>query len=241
MLVMACVEISPFDSDAFGHPFYRVHSFDPDGLRAELGQLPLETRVAVDAKVPASDVPNYQLLMALGFRPVAMMIHLTHRLEAAPEPLPAARIVPRLDLPEEVIWRHARNFRYDRFNLDPMLAKEGVARLFFRWITNSLTLGRQQVVHIGHDFCTFSLRPDGSAAIDLVSVLEHGKGTGKALVEATVAEARRLDASFLQVTTECQNAPAWNLYQRSGFKVAGFTAAMHLVRDPAHLKGNSPL
>ena len=172
---MACVELSPFDSDAFGHPFYRVQSFDPDGLRAEVAQLPAGAKIAVDAKVPASDIQNCHLLMSLGFRTVAMMIRLTHSLSGSLEAPARAGIVPRLDLPEAAIWRHARNFRYDRFSLDPLLDAQGVARLFFRWIANSLTQGRQRVVHIGSDFCTFALRPDGSAVIDLVSVLEHGK------------------------------------------------------------------
>src|ERR1035437_4107245 len=202
----------------------------------------------VDAKVPASDIQNCHLLMSLGFRTVAMMIRLTHSLGGSLEAPARAGIVPRLDLPEAAIWRHARNFRYDRFSLDPLLDAQGVARLFFRWIANSLTQGRQRVVHIGSDFCTFALRPDGSAVIDLVSVLEHGKGIGKALVAATIDEARRLGASALHVTTECQNLPAWKLYLRSGFQPADFTCAMHLVRgcdfpsqgNPRSLKYSSP-
>jgi GNAT superfamily N-acetyltransferase len=227
---MACVELSQFDSDAFGHPFYRVRCFNPDGLREEIAQLPSGPKIAVDAKVPASDVPNCHLLMSLGFRTVATMIRLTHSL-SAPVAAPAgAVIVPCLDLPEAVIWQHARNFRCDRFSLDPLLDAQGGARLFFRWVANSLTQGRKQVVHIGSNFCTFAMQPDGSAVIDLVSVLEKGAGIGKALVAATINEAHRLGANALHVTTECPNHPAWNLYQRSGFQASAFTCAMHLVR-----------
>jgi GNAT superfamily N-acetyltransferase len=204
---------------------------DPDCLREELANLPAAPKLAVDAKVPASDIQSSQLLMNLGFRTVATMFHLTHTLLIPAEPSLAASIVPRLDLPDETIWRHARNFRYDRFNADPLLDHEASARLFFQWVTNSLTQGRQQVIHIGPNFCTFSLREDGDAVIDLVSVLEHRKGIGKALIGAATNEARRLGARRLHVTTECQNAPAWKLYLGSGFQPSGYTCAMHLVRN----------
>jgi GNAT superfamily N-acetyltransferase len=227
---MECVELSPFDTEVFGHPFYRIHRFDPDGLRADIASLPPAPKVVVDAKVPASDTQTAQLLMSLGFRTVAMLFHLTHSLEKpAAAPL-AAEIVSRLELPEEAIRLHGRNFRFDRFNLDPLLSHEGAARLFSRWVNNSLTQGRKQVIHIGYDICTYSVREDGSVIIDIVSVLRHRMGIGKSLIGALVNECRRLGAPALHVTTECQNIPAWTLYRNSGFQPAGFTSAMHLVR-----------
>jgi GNAT superfamily N-acetyltransferase len=227
---MECVELSSFDTEVFGHPFYRVHRFDPDGIRAGIAALPTAPKLAVDAKVPASDIRTAQLLMSLGFRTVAMMFHLTHTLETpAPVPL-AAEIVPRLELPADVIRLHGQNFCFDRFNLDPLLDHEGAVRLFSRWVGNSLTQGRQQVIHIGSDICTFAMRDDGSVAIDIVSVLRHRMGIGKSLIGGLINESRRLGAQALHVTTECQNVPAWTLYRNAGFQPAGFTAAMHLVR-----------
>jgi GNAT superfamily N-acetyltransferase len=227
---MECVELSAFDTEVFGHPFYRVRRLDPDEIRAGISALPAAPKLAVDAKVPASDIQTAQLLMSLGFRTVAMLFHLTHPLDRPASVPLATDIVPRLELPDDVIRLHGQNFCFDRFNLDPFLDHEGAVRLFSRWVNNSLTQGRQQVIHIGSDICTFAMRDDGSVLIDIVSVLRHRMGIGKSLIGGLINESRRLGARSLHVTTECQNVPAWNLYKTVGFQPAGFTAAMHLVR-----------
>ena len=228
---MACLEFSQFDADAFGLPFYRVKTLDREQLALEIAGLPAAGGFAADAKAPAEDVGTARLLMGLGFRKVSMQIRLTHDLKIMP-PDGGAGISSRLDLPEDALWRHARNFRYDRFNQDPLLPREGTARLFFQWTRNSLTQGRKEIVHRGSDFCTFSMNPDGHAAIDLISVLDHGKGIGKALVASTLHAASRRGATKLHVVTECENYPAWNLYLKTGFRPTAFIAAFHLVRLP---------
>jgi hypothetical protein len=67
-----------------------------------------------------------------------------------------------LAVPDDVLWRHAGNFRSDRFSQDPLLPEEGVRTLYRRWIGDSLS-GRKRVAHDGKDFCTYAERRDGWA------------------------------------------------------------------------------
>jgi GNAT superfamily N-acetyltransferase len=141
-------------------------------------------------------------------------------------------ICSRLDLSEELLWRHARNFRYDRFSLDPLLPREGVTRLFYQWVRNSLTSGSKEIACCGPNFCTFRRQDEGYVAIDLVSVLDQGKGIGKALLARVLRAAVEKGAVGVHVTTECENYAAWNLYLKLGFLPTAFTSAFHLVRLP---------
>ncbi len=228
---MACLEFSQFDADAFGIPFFRVKNLAPDQLAVEIARLPESGGFAVDAKAPAENLDAARLLTGLGFRKIAMQIRLTHDLRNLP-PDGRAAVSSRLDLPEDVLWRHGRNFRYDRFNQDPLLPHDGPARLFHQWTKNSLTRGLKEVVHCGVDFCTFTVDKNGRAVIDLVSVLDQGKGIGKKLIASVLHAALRRGATAVDVVTECENCPAWNLYLKSGFLPAAFTAVFHLVRLP---------
>lgn len=229
---MEILRASPFDADAFGMPFYRVHAVDDSlagHVRSVCGASP---QVVIDAKVPADDLHAGRMLWSLGFRKVCMQITLRRPLTGpfAP-PAPATAVSPELRLPESVLCRHAENFTRDRFSLDPLLPSAGVRRLFYNWIRNSLTQGAKHVVHVDDDFCTLSVS-ERIATIDLVSVLNPGRGIGGALVGRACALAFDRGATEIAVTTECENSRAWQLYVRAGFLPARFAAAFHLVQRP---------
>src|SRR5690348_3155708 len=122
---MNCLELSAFDAEAFGHPFYRVKAFDAECLRAAIAELPVGVPIAVDAKVPSRQLDDAAMLTTLGFRKVSMQIRLARPAGPAPAAKFPAAISDTLDLPEDVRWQHARNFRYDRFHADPLLSREG--------------------------------------------------------------------------------------------------------------------
>jgi GNAT superfamily N-acetyltransferase len=221
---------SPFDADAFGLPFFRVHDVDPASIAEELQTIrDSHNTVVVDAKLPADDVASSRLLSSLGFRKVCMQITLRSGLDGAGHQAGDVAMVPRLDLPEATIRQHAANFTNDRFSLDPLLPRDGTRRLYENWVRNSLTGGRKQIVHSGDNFCTLGVK-EHTATIDLVSVLDHGRGIGKTLVAGALRYAREQGATELFVTTECENTRAWNLYLRAGCTPAKFTAAFHFVQ-----------
>jgi len=225
-----------FDSDALGFPWYRVVDVAAAGLAAAVADL--ERRggpYGIDAKLPAEALDEARLLQGLGFRRVCTQFELRHALEpagagagAAPAGGPAVELSDSLALPDDVLWSHARNFRFDRFSQDPLLPDEGVRTLYRRWIGNSLG-GRKRVAHDGRNFCTYAERPDGWS-IDLVSVLDAGRGIGTRIVGALVAHARERGAPSLSVVTECENRAAWRLYLRCGFAPARFVTVFHKVQ-----------
>ena len=123
---------------------------------------------------------------------------------------------------------HARNFRYDRFSLDPRLPEQGRVALYRAWITNSLV--RYEAAWAGRDFCTF--KEDGrELVIDLVSVLVAGQGIGGRLVRAVRSAAGLRGLEGVRVVTEVENRSAWRLYSREGFAVDGYVHVFHLVRS----------
>lgn len=230
------LERQAFDSDAFGFAWYRVVDVAAAGLAAEVAAL--ERRGdphAIDAKLPAEALDEARLLQDLGFRRVCTQFELLHPLAGAeagtgaePAGAPAIELSDSLALPDDVLWRHAHNFRFDRFSQDPLLPEAGVRTLYRRWIGNSLA-GRKRVAHDGRNFCSYAERPDGWS-IDLVSVLDAGRGIGLRIVSALVAHARTRGAPSLSVVTECENRPAWRLYLRSGFAPARFVTVFHKVQ-----------
>ncbi len=231
--LVSCVDRLSFDSESFGFSCYRVSRWDTEPVSAAVRQL-LDSPgpLAISAKVPADNVATASGLMLLGFRKVCMQATLSCDLSVRSlEPVPVGVTIRRgMPLDDETVWRHARNFRYDRFSLDPLMPAEGRHRLYFCWIRNSLAADGKLVAATGQDFCSFFETPT-AAVIDLVSILEPRRGNGSKVVAAVLAHAKAAGLTEVRVTTECENTPALRLYHRLGFTVATYTAALHLVRQ----------
>ncbi len=65
------------------------------------------------------------------------MVTLERDLSGAIEGDSEVPIADRLDLDDDTLWRHARNFSRDRFSLDPLLPAVGRHRLYYQWCSNS--------------------------------------------------------------------------------------------------------
>jgi GNAT superfamily N-acetyltransferase len=167
--------------------------------------------------------------MRRGFRKICTQIELRHDLAGPTRAPEDAAIHSRANLPAAAIDAHARNFRTDRFALDVMLSQSDHDRLFARWIRNSLEGGRHSVSLRDLSFVTF--REEGSdAKIDLVSVLNKGRGVGTDLMNAVLCEARARRKTCVKVVTECENPPAIGLYMKVGFRPFRYYSCLHLVR-----------
>ena len=229
----ACLELLDFDSAAFGRPFYRMRRFDADRLPVELALRAMRTDVLVDAKLPAEDVDQSLFLQRLGFRKVSTQIALSRRVDGAELGEDEARISARLALEPDEIARHAANFVYDRFALDIAIDRAGHDAFFARWIENSLSGSRHRVADRPGGFLTF--RDEGDALrIDLLSVLDKGKGVGRGLLRAVLAHGGRMGRKRVDVVTECENRPATRLYLSLGFVPTGFQSALHFGRPVTH-------
>lgn len=228
-----CLALQDFDSAAFGRPFYRMQRFDADRLPVELAARAMRADVLVDAKLPAERVDQSLFLQRLGFRKVSTQIALTRRVDGAEHGEDDARIGARLALSPDEIARHAANFVYDRFALDIAIDRTAHDAFFARWIANSLSGARHRIADRPGGFLTF--RDEGDALrIDLLSVLDKGKGVGRGLLRAVLAHGGRLGRKRVDVVTECENRPAVSLYLALGFTPAGFQSALHFGRPVTH-------
>ena len=217
-----------FETRAFGFPFYRVTQFDEPGLKSELDALGGVRPMAADAKTPGENVAQTHAFLRLGFRKISMQVMFQHDLDGVMERDADIRISDRLKLSDDVLCQHARNFTQDRFSLDPLMPAEGRLRLYQQWFRNSLG-GMKKTASLGPNVCTF-VQVEDYVKIDLLSVLEPGKGIGPRLVSAVVGAAKASGAKFVRVVTECENPVACRVYQKAGFRNPIYTAVFHLVR-----------
>jgi GNAT superfamily N-acetyltransferase len=227
LTVTFCIKQQDFDSDIFGRPFYRITSFDLDRLGPELATVRDIPSVIIDAKLPSGEVEQAAFLMRRGFRKICMQVELIHRLQGTVS-ASSAEICPRLELQPDVLREHARHFLTDRFALDVCLPRESHDRLYEAWMRNSLSGARHSISVRGNNFVTF--RDDGEEVkIDLVSVLDKGKGIGTDVINAVLLDAQQRGKSCVRVVTECENVPAIGLYVKTGFKVSCYYTVLHFV------------
>lgn len=223
-----CIRQQRFDTEAFGVPYFRIETFERPKLDKELAQLVERRPLVIDAKIPADETAIAFLLQDYGFRKICTQVGLRRDVSHGDTRGSDARVETSLEVSDDILWAHARNFEYDRFSLDPALPRDGKDRLFHDWVRNSLSGGAKRVVCLGHDFCTFTEERE-SLRIDLVSVLDKGRDVSSALLSALVQYARATSKHAITVVTECENTRAWRLYVRNGFRVTDFYSVFHFV------------
>jgi hypothetical protein len=217
-----------FDSDAFAVPFFRVIDPHSSDLVHEIEAVTRGERGIIDAKLPAEDIEAANRLLRAGFRKICCQVELHHDVVGGTYAPVQSGIFEGFSLPEEMVSRHAANFTFDRFSLDNELPP-GHQLLFERWIRNSLGGRTCLVAAREFNFITFKLVSD-QIKIDLVSVLDKGRGIARDLLHAILWKARELRLREVVVVTECENKPAVNLYLKKGFKVVQFYSVFHLVK-----------
>lgn len=221
-----CLARQDFDSRAFGCDFYRVTAYDYAVLAEELPRLRAMARVMADARIAAEDLAADRFFQAQGFRKVTVQVRYASPVDPGladgPDPLDTAenRLAPG------DIARHVANFRYDRFGLDAFAPKAGRDRFQAAWIGNTLASPAIRKVYAGASFVSFKLA-GGEAAVDLVSVLEHRRGLGSALMGRVLRAAARAGCARLTVVTEIENQPACRMYVKNGFVPEAYFSRFH--------------
>ena len=224
-----CVEFQQFDSDVFGCPFYRVTEFSPPDFEKDIRRLIRSPPIIIDAKIRADLIDLAESLLCIGFRKVCTQVELRHDLQMQGSPSGNAAIETRVEFSDEAVAAHAANFIFDRFALDVAIPREAHDRLYRRWIRNSLHGPDHKVVREGLDFITFREVGD-SFKIDLVSVLDKGRGVATKLLNTIIAEAKLKEKRCVTATTECENFPSINTYLKIGFSFRTFHSIFHYVQ-----------
>ncbi len=222
-----------FDTEIFQVPYYRVKDFNENKIELEFNKLKESGSVIIDAKVDASDKELSNFFHNLGFKKICMQIELELPLNNTEISQiggdTEVKIAPIFMLPDDLIKKHAENFIYDRFSLDPLISKDKKNKLFFTWIKNSFTDQGIKIAWLNNDFCSFKEREE-EIIIDLISVLEKGKNTGTRILKELMHYGAANNFKKIKVVTECENHISVAFYQKNNFKISKFTSCFHFIK-----------
>jgi dTDP-4-amino-4,6-dideoxy-D-galactose acyltransferase len=131
----------------------------------------------------------------------------------------------------------ATAYRGTRFWQDQNFPRERVTALYRQWIINSCRDFADGVLVAEYDaepvgYITCSSDAAGGGRIGLVGVNSdlHGKGIGRALVDAVIDYAATRGWARLDVATQARNISAQRLYQAQGFTTSSTGLWYHLWR-----------
>lgn len=227
----APVDFQAFDTEAFGVPCFRIRGFALEELQEPLDTLLAMPAVFVDTKLPASALSEARWLARRGFRKVCTQVTFLRPVSLAPSrPSEAVGAVycRSLELTVADIDAHSAHFIHDRFSLDATVPHDRVRSLYRQWVKNSVS-GRRELLVSGGNFLSFSTA-EKEITVDLLSVVEKRRGIGRALLKALDERARVTGAKRIRVVTECENTPAWRLYQSHGFEIHQYQSVFHFTQ-----------
>lgn len=216
-----------FDSSIFDIPYFRIINYDDiDQVNKELKELQNDEPVIIDAKREASDKEWGLFLQKKGFRKVCVQVELEKEPKTTDEV--EVDIDDNIEIPDSMIKKHAKNFSYDRFSLDPLISIEKRDLLYYTWIKNSFLNPDIKIAHKGNGFCSFKIKKQ-TASIDLISVLEKGQNIGAELLIAVNNYAANLGLTNIKVITETENWNAVRFYINNGYHVSQYVSCFHYV------------
>jgi len=125
---------------------------------------------------------------------------------------------------------------YSRFKKDPNFTNNEFEKLYMKWIVDSIkkTVADNVIVYKENEndyraFVTLKYKED-HAEIGLIAVDEQsrGKGVGFALLSYVNNLTKDMGLNKIEVTTQFENLPAMNLYQKAGYKIISKKFIDHL-------------
>lgn len=128
-------------------------------------------------------------------------------------------------LDNELLSLALQSGQYSRFNTDTNFRREEYERLYSTWIQRSLNgeIAKDVLVyqHNGKKLGLLTLDFKGNnSIIGLLAVDKEmrDRGIGQQLITEAFYQARKKSIQTISVTTQADNKPACNLYQKMGFK-----------------------
>ncbi len=172
----------------------------------------------------ADDPPTARLAEAHGFRHVDVRMTLAARLEGAAAPPPAGT---RPWAPADLTALRAlarTSHRDSRFYADPAFPRARCDDLYATWIDRSchgyadaVLVADAAGVAVGYVSCHLDGGDAGRIGLFAVDAGHRGRGTGRALLAASLAWFGARGARRVTVVTQGRNVAAQRLYQRGGF------------------------
>jgi Acetyltransferase (GNAT) family len=213
-----------FDEAFLKRPCYRLRPEVSQAEWSRFEQLARREPVFADLKVAASDLETAREAMQRSFRKICTQVELFHPLEPI-EPDEEVSFGDRLDVTDDQRRAHAEHFRACRHRQDPLIPTPAAIDLYTDWIANSLG-GGKRVAALGVNFCSFA-DGNGIRQIDLLSVIEKGRGYATRLLKAVASDAKRKGLREVCVTTEIENEASLKAYKAAAFQMRAFNCVFH--------------
>lgn len=215
-----------FDRQFLKRPCYRLR---PEISAAEWRQfehLALQGSIFADMKCLTSDLSTAENALRRSFRKICTQVELIHPLTHV-QSAQNATLATSLALTREQRRAHSEHFATSRFRQDPNIPSDAANDLYEAWIANSLN-GSKRLAVSGVDFCSFK-DSNGVRHIDLLSVLEKGRGHATDLLRAVLSDAKSGSLHKVVVTTEAENEIALRAYRTAGFRFQSLTSVFHFT------------
>jgi GNAT superfamily N-acetyltransferase len=213
-----------FDERFFRQPCYRLLPEVSNTEWHQFEQLARREAIFADLKVAASDLETACNALQRSFRKICTQVQLIHRLSRV-ERVEQVAFSDRLELRDDQHRAHAEHFRACRFRQDPLIPTHIATDLYAAWIANSLS-GGKRVAALGINFCSFA-DGNGIRHIDLLSIIEKGRGYATQLLKAVTCDAKSKGLQEVLVTTEVENEWAISAYKAAGFDITSFASVFH--------------
>jgi len=213
-----------FDQKFFDRPCYRLRPEVSKTEWSQFEQFAHREPIFADLKVAASDLETAHQALQRSFRKICTQVELTHEL-AQIEPVEEVFFSDCLELTDAQRRAHAEHFRACRFRQDPLIPTHVAVDLYAAWIANSLR-GGKRVAALGINFCSF-VDANGIRHIDLLSVIDEGRGYGTRLLKAVAHDAKLSKLDEVRVTTEIENEASMKAYKAAAFDIGSFSSVFH--------------
>jgi len=213
-----------FDETFLKRPCYRLRPEVSQAEWGEIEQLAYRELIFADLKVAASDLETAHAALQRSFRKICTQVELFHPLEHL-EFHEEVSFSDSLELTDAQRRAHAEHFRACRHRQDPLIPTPISIDLYTAWISNSLN-GAKRVAALGVNFCSFG-DGNGIRQIDLLSVIDKGRGYATRLLGAVASDAKRKGLREVCVTTEIENEASLKAYKAAAFDVRAFNCVFH--------------
>ena len=213
-----------FDEAFLNRPCYRLRPEISQAEWSRFEQLARREAIFADLKVTASDLETAHQALQRSFRKVCTQVELVHPLEHV-EHHEEVSFGDRLEVTDDQRRAHAEHFRACRHRQDPLIPTPTAIDLYAAWIANSLG-GGKRVAALGVNFCSFA-DGNGIRHIDLLSVIENGRGYATRLLNAVASDAKRKGLREVCVTTEIENEASLKAYKAAAFHMRAFNCVFH--------------
>lgn len=216
--------LADFDTKLFGFKTVKINHVEPGSVDKLIADIKKSNIIYTTYRLPANNFTIIHELEKAGFILVDGLISLETKVSEvqARESDKNIREATKDDIVH--LRRLSGNiFYFSRFYNDPFIPKRKADELFVSWVENSIKGRIADLVLVweekGKILGYITLQKKGQIPLVGVSSESRGKGIGKKLIFAAIAQFKKWGVDTVEIETQMQNIQALRAYQACGFKV----------------------